>query len=439
MASDKASTTGYEDFHDRNCKENHLSGQLIWAERFGSSHIINEQEAVMSLFDKCYQFKRAEEAQQMGLYPYFTPIQEVKGNKVKINGKDVIMVGSNNYLGLIDHPHVKEAAKKAVDKYGVATCGSRFLNGTLDAHVELEERLARFMKKEAALAFSTGFQTNQGIISTLVQKDEAILSDEMVHASIIDACRLSYGKVHKFKHNDMEDLERILSSLDKNIGKLIVVDGVFSMEGDLADLPGIVKAAKKYNAKVMVDDAHGIGVMGEHGRGTSEHFGVEEDVDLVMGTFSKSFASLGGFVAGEKKVISFIKHFARSLIFSASITPASVATVLAALDIIENEPERRERLWEITKKMRIGFQSMGYETGPTQSAVIPVMIGDDEKAFMLWKMLREEGVFTNPVIFPAVPMGNALIRTSYSATHTEEELDTVLKLFEECGKKLKAI
>jgi len=390
----------------------------------------------VSLFDKCYHFKRAEEAQQIGIYPYFTPIQQVKGNQVTIDGNDVIMVGSNNYLGLIDHPKVMEAAKSAVDKYGVATCGSRFLNGTLDIHVELEERLARFMKKEAALAFSTGFQTNQGIISTLVQKGEAILSDEMVHASIIDACRLSYGTVYRFKHNDMDNLERVLSSLDKDMGKLIVVDGVFSMEGDLADLPGIVQLAKKYDTKIMVDDAHGIGVMGEHGRGTCEHFGVEQDVDLIMGTFSKSFASLGGFVAGEKKVISYIKHFARSLIFSASITPASVATVLANLDIIENEPERRERLWEITEKMRTGFQSMGYETGPTQSAVIPVMIGDDEKAFMLWKWLRKKGIFTNPVIFPAVPRGNALIRTSYSATHTEEELDTVLKLFKVCGKEL---
>ncbi|MBD3415342.1 MAG: aminotransferase class I/II-fold pyridoxal phosphate-dependent enzyme [Candidatus Aminicenantes bacterium] len=390
----------------------------------------------MSLFDKCYRFTRAEEAQQMGIYPYFTPIEKVQGNRVKIKGQDVIMVGSNNYLGLIDHPKVMEAAKKAVDTYGVATCGSRFLNGTLDIHVELEERLARFMNKESALAFSTGFQTNQGVISTLVQKGEVILSDEMVHASIIDACRLSYGQVFKFKHNDMEDLEKVLSSLDKDADKLIVVDGVFSMEGDLADLPGIVKCAQKYDAKIMVDDAHGIGVMGKNGRGTAEHFGVEDDIDLIMGTFSKSFASLGGFVVGEQKVISYIKHFARSLIFSASITPASVSTVLATLDVIENEPERRERLWEITEKMRNSFQSMGYETGPTESAVIPVIIGNDEKAFMLWKMLREQGIFTNPVIFPAVPKGNALIRTSYSATHTDEELDTVIEWFKECGKIL---
>jgi len=292
------------------------------------------------------------------------------------------------------------------------------------------------MKKEAALAFSTGFQTNQGIISTLISKGDAVITDRMVHASIIDACRLSYGVVHKFKHNDMADLERIISSIDNDIGKLIVVDGVFSMEGDLANLPEIVETAKKYNIKVMVDDAHGIGVMGKNGRGTAEHFGVEDDVDLVMGTFSKSFASLGGFVAGEKKVISYIKHFARSLIFSASITPASVATVLTTLDIVEDEPERRERLWQITEKMKSGFQALGYNTGPTETPIIPVIIGNDELAFMLWRLLREAGVFTNPVIYPAVPKDQSLIRTSYSATHSDEELDTVLASFEQCGKQL---
>ena len=390
----------------------------------------------MNIFDKCYDFTRAEEVQEMGMYPYFTPIQEVVGNTVKVDGREMIMVGSNNYLGLVNHPRVMKAAQDAVDRYGVATCGSRFLNGTLDIHTDLEERLAKFMKKEAALAFSTGFQTNQGIISTLISRGDAVVTDRMVHASIIDACRLSYGDVHKFKHNDMADLERIISSLDNDIGKLIVVDGVFSMEGDLANLPEIVEIAKKNNVKVMVDDAHGIGVMGKNGRGTAEHFGVEDDVDLVMGTFSKSFASLGGFVAGEKKVISYIKHFARSLIFSASITPASVATVLTTLDIIENEPERRERLWQITEKMKSGFQAMGYNTGPTETPIIPVIIGNDEMAFMLWRLLREAGIFTNPVIYPAVPKDQSLIRTSYSATHSDEELDTVLASFEKCGKQL---
>lgn len=391
---------------------------------------------MVDIFHKCYAFTRAEEAQQSGLYPYFTPLQEVNGNKVLIDGKEMIMVGSNNYLGLTNHSRVMKAAQQAMERYGVATCGSRFLNGTLDIHVQLEERLAEFMKKEAALAFSTGFQTNLGIISTIAGNGDVIITDRMVHASIIDACRLSFASVYKFKHNDMEDLEKILSSLGENAGKLIAVDGVFSMEGDLADLPGIVSLAKKYNAKVMVDDAHGIGVMGKHGRGTAEHFGLEEEVNLVMGTFSKSFASLGGFVAGEKKVISYIKHFARSLIFSASITPASVATVLATLEIIQTEPERRERLWQITEKMKSGFQAMGYNTGPTETPIIPVMIGNDELTFMLWKMLRENGIFTNPVIYPAVPEEKSLIRTSYSATHSDEELETVLESFQRCGKQL---
>jgi len=386
------------------------------------------------LFDKCSEFTRAEEAQQAGLYPYFTPIEGIKGNKVVINGKEMIMVGSNNYLGLIDHPKVMQAAKAAVDKYGVATCGSRFLNGTLDIHEELEENLARFMHKEAALSFSTGFQTNQGVISTIIGRGDAVITDRMDHASIIDACRLSYGSINKFKHNDMSSLERILAELDDGIGKLIVVDGVFSMEGDLVNLPEVVRLGKQYGAKIMVDDAHGIGVMGKNGRGTSEHYDVEADVDLIMGTFSKAFASLGGFVVGTNKVISYIKHHARALIFSASITPASVATVLKTLEIIENEPERRGRLWAITEKMMRGFQAMGFDTGPTETPIIPILVGDDESAFLLWKFLNDEGVFTNPVIYPAVAKGQALIRTSYSATHSDEELNFVLACFEKCGK-----
>lgn len=391
---------------------------------------------MVSIFDKCYKFTRAEETKEKGVYPYFTPIQEVVGNKVKIDGKQMIMVGSNNYLGLLDHPMVKKAAEDAIDKYGVATCGSRLLNGTLDIHVKLEERLAKFMKKDSCLTFSTGFQTNQGIISTLIGRGDSVVTDRMDHASIIDACRLSHGEIYKFKHNDLAELDRILSSLNKNTGKLIVVDGVFSMEGDLSDLPGIVELTKKHHSKILVDDAHGVGVMGKNGRGTAEHFGVEEDIDLVMGTFSKSFAALGGFVVGGKKVISYIKHHARALIFSASITPASVATVLATLKIIETEPERRDKLWQITKKMKSGFQNMGYDTGHTESPIIPVIVGDDDMTFMLWKILREEGIFANPVVYPAVPHEQAMIRTSYSATHTDEELDTVLTCFEKCGKML---
>ena len=390
----------------------------------------------MDLFNKCNTFTRADEAMEADLYPYFTPIQEVWGNKVKVRNKEMVMVGSNNYLGLLDHPKVKKAAQAAIDRYGVATCGSRFLNGTLDIHVELENRLAAFMKKEAALTFSTGFQTNQGIISTLIGKGDAVITDRMDHASIVDACRLSFGDIYKFKHNDMADLERILSSLSLDQGKLIVVDGVFSMEGDVADLPGIIKLAKKYQSRIMVDDAHGLGVMGANGRGTCEHFGVEDEVDVVMGTFSKSFASLGGFVAANKKVVSYIKHSARALIFSASITPASVATVLATLDIIETEPDRRARLWEITNKMKSSFQAMGYNTGPSATPIIPLMIFDDEKAFMLWRSLREHGIFANPVIYPAVPQGQSLIRTSYSATHSDEELDYVLECFRQSGKAL---
>lgn len=393
----------------------------------------------MDLFEKCYRFTRADEAMAMDMYPYFTPIEAVRGNHVIVNGREMIMVGSNNYLGLIDHPRVKQAAQAAIERYGVATCGSRFLNGTLDIHVELEERLARFMKKEAALTFSTGFQTNLGIIATIADKDDIIIVDRMVHASIIDACRLSYGNVYKYKHNDMADLERVLASLPTESGKLIIVDGVFSMEGDMANLPEIVPLAKKYGAKLMVDDAHGIGVLGQNGRGTAEHFGVEEEVDLVMGTFSKSFASLGGFVAGEKKVIQYIKHHARSLIFSASITPASVATALATLDVIENEPERRQRLWQITEKMRRGFQAVGFSTGESQTQIIPIIVGEDEVAFMFWKLLREEGIFTTPTIYPAVPRGRALIRTSYSATHQDEDLDRILATFKKCGQILNLI
>jgi 8-amino-7-oxononanoate synthase len=390
----------------------------------------------MDLFDKCQEFTRAEEYQAMDLYPYFTPIQEAKGNRIKVKGRPMIMVGSNNYLGLADHPMVKEAAEKAIDKYGVGTCGSRFLTGTIDLHEELEVRLAQFMKREAALTFSTGMQTNFGIITTITGKGDAIIGDRMNHASIIDACRLSFADVYKYKHNDMADLERLLGNLNPDIGKLVVVDGVFSMEGDIADLPGIVPLAKKYGARIMVDDAHGLGVLGANGRGTAEHFGLEKDVDIIMGTFSKTFASIGGVVVGEKKVVSYIKHHARSLIFSAAATPASVASVLAILDILETQPELRRRLWEITTRMRTSYQAMGYDTGPSQTPIIPILVGDDEKGFMLWKLLREEGIFTTPVIYPAVPQGQALIRTSYGAGHTDEELDAILAAFQKCGKML---
>jgi len=390
----------------------------------------------VDLFDKCLSFTRADELKAAGLYPYFTPIQEAVGNRIKVGGRPMIMVGSNNYLGLADHPRAKAAAKAAVDRYGVGTCGSRFLTGTIDLHEKLEERLAKFLDREAALTFSTGYQTNLGIISTIAGKGDYILIDRMVHASIIDACRMSFATVHKYRHNDMKDLERLLASLDPGTGKLIVVDGVFSMEGDIADLPGIVPLARKHGARILVDDAHGIGVLGEKGRGTPEHFGLESEVDLVMGTFSKTFASIGGVVAGAKPVISYIKHHARPLIFSAAATPASVSSVLAILDMLETQPELRARLWAVTERMRSGFQAMGYNTGLSQTPIIPVLVGDDEKGFMLWRLLREEGIFTTPVVYPAVPHGQALIRTSYGAGHTDEELNAILAAFEKCGRTL---
>ncbi len=390
----------------------------------------------MDLFDKCRSFTRADELKAADLYPYFTPIQEAVGNEIKVDGRPMIMVGSNNYLGLAHHPRAKQAAKDAIDRYGVGTCGSRFLTGTIDLHERLEERLAKFLRREAALTFSTGYQTNLGIISTIAGKGDHIVIDRMVHASIIDACRLSFATVHKYRHNHMKDLERLLASLGPKGGKLIVVDGVFSMEGDIADLPGIVPLARKYGARILVDDAHGIGVLGASGRGTPEHFGLESEIDVVMGTFSKTFASIGGVVAGARPIISYIKHHARPLIFSAAATPASVSSVLAILDMLETQPELRKRLWAVTERMRTGFGAMGYDTGRSQTPIIPILVHDDEKCFMLWRLLREEGIFTTPVIYPAVPHGQSLIRTSYGAGHTDEELDAILAAFEKSGRAL---
>ncbi len=393
----------------------------------------------MDIFKKCKEFQAAREVMAKGFYPYFNPISSGADTEVIINGKKIIMIGSNNYLGLTNHPRVKLAAIEAIEKYGSGCTGSRFLNGTLDIHEELERRLAKFMKKEAALVFSTGFQTNLGTISSLVNKGDFMITDRSDHASIVDGCRLSFGKVLKFKHNDMSDLERVLSTCDKEGGKMISVDGVFSMEGDIANLPEMVKLAKKYDAKVMVDDAHAVGVLGENGRGTGEHFGLEDDVNLVMGTFSKSFASIGGFIAGKEEVIHYIKHFARALIFSASMPPSAVATCLTALDIIETEPERRERLWKITHRMQNEYKNMGFNIGATQTPIIPIYVGDDMKCFQFWKMLFDEGIFTNPIVSPAVSPGSQLLRTSYTATHTDTQMDKVLDVFESVGKKMGVI
>jgi len=387
------------------------------------------------IFEKCLKFTKLKELMSCGLYPYFRVIESAQDPEVTMSGRRMIMVGSNNYLGLTNHPKVKEAAIEAIKKYGSGCAGSRLLNGTLDIHVALEEKLARFMRKEAALVFSTGFQVNLGVISALIGKDDVVIIDKMDHASIIDGCRLSYGEVRKFRHNDMPDLKRALEE-NKNKGKLIVVDGVFSMEGDIAKLPDIVELAKRYDARVMVDDAHGIGVLGKTGRGAAEHFGLENEIDLLMGTYSKSLASIGGFIAGSESVIHYIKHFARSLIFSASPPPASIAAVSAALDIIENEPERRERLWKNTNRMLKGFKALGFETGPSETPIISILIREDETAFKMAMMLQEEGVFANVAVSPAVPNGKALIRTSYMATHTDEHLDIVLSAFEKVGRAL---
>jgi 8-amino-7-oxononanoate synthase len=387
------------------------------------------------IFDKCFRFDKAKTLISHGLYPYFRVIESAQDPEIIMNGRKMIMVGSNNYLGLTSHPKVKEAAIEAIKKYGTGCAGSRFLNGTLDIHVKLEEKLAGFIRKESALIFSTGFQVNLGVISALVGKDDVAIIDKMDHASIIDGCRLSFGEVKKFKHNDMSDLKRLLTEYEDK-DKLIVVDGVFSMEGDIANLPEIVALAKKYGARIMVDDAHGIGVLGKTGRGTAEHFGLEDEVDLIMGTYSKSLASIGGFISGSADTIHYIKHLARPLIFSASPPPASVAAVGAAIDIIENEPERREQLWKNTTKMLNGFKNLGFDTGHSQTPIIPVIVGEDEKAFLMAMMLQEEGVFANVAVTPAVPAGMALIRTSYMATHTDEHLNIVLKAFEKVGRKL---
>lgn len=390
------------------------------------------------IFEKCFKFHAAKELQEAGVYPFFRIIESAQDPEVIMSGRRMIMVGSNNYLGLTNHPKVKEAAVEAVKKYGTGCAGSRFLNGTLDLHVNLEEKLARFMRKEAALVFSTGFQVNLGVISALVGKDDVVIIDKMDHASIVDGCRLSYGEVKRFKHNDMTDFKRVIND-NNGRGKLVVVDGVFSMEGDIIKLPEVLKITKKHGARLLVDDAHGIGVLGKTGRGTAEHFGLEQEVDLIMGTYSKSLASIGGFIAGDSDVVHYIKHFARALIFSASPPPASIASVSAAVDIIENEPERIERLWKNTHKMLKGFKELGFDLGPSETPIIPIIVGADEIAFKFVMMLQEEGVFANVAVSPAVPPGKALIRTSYMATHTDEQLDKVLDAFKKVGKALELI
>lgn len=379
------------------------------------------------LKQKVEKFTQAKVARQLGLYPYFRPIHSAQDTEVLINGKNVLMFGSNSYLGLTNHPKVKEETINAVEKYGSGCAGSRFLNGTLDIHLELEERLASFVGKESALVFSTGFQVNQGVLSSIVGRNDYLIMDEFNHASLIDGARLSFAKTFKYKHNDMHSLEKLLASIPSDSFKLIVTDGIFSMEGDIAPIDTIVELAKQYNASIMIDDAHGLGVIGENGKGTASHFGLTNDVDLIMGTFSKSLASLGGFIAGDSETIDYIKHHARSLIFSASMTPASVASALAALDIMENEPIHLENLWKNTHLATQLLLNAGLEIGPTQSPIIPIYIRDNEKTFAITKSLQDQGVFVNPVVSPAVRPEDTLIRFSLMASHTSGQIEEAVR------------
>ena len=392
----------------------------------------------MGLLDKVNDFQKAKQLMAADVYNYFRVIESAQENTVVYQGREIIMLGSNNYLGLTNHPKVKEAAQKAIAKYGTGCAGSRFLNGTLDIHVELEEKLAALVGKEKALVFSTGFMVNQGVLSSMVGRNETIIVDRTDHASIIDGARLSFGNVRKYKHNDMENLELVLQS-EKDANKLVIVDGVFSMEGDIAKLPEIIELCRKYNAVLMVDDAHGVGVLGKQGRGTCNHFGCTDDVHLIMGTFSKSLASVGGFVASDAETIHYIQHVARALMFSAAMPPASVASVSAAVDVMLEETWRLEALWHNNDIMRERLDDAGFNTGPSQTPIIPAVVGEDWTAFQFVRRLIDEGVFANPVISPAVEPGNALIRLSLMATHTDDEIHKAMDIMVKVGKELGVI
>ncbi len=387
-------------------------------------------------FEKCDRYDVPGEVRRAGLYSFFRVVESAQDPEVSMGGRRLLMLGSNNYLGLTNDPRVKEAAIEAIRKYGSGCAGSRFLNGTLDLHVKLEQRLAEFMRKEAAITFATGFQVNLGAISCLVGKGDTVYLDKQDHACIIDGARLSFGEISKFRHNDVRDLRRQMKNDTDAKGRLIVVDGVFSMEGDIAPLPELVGLAREFEAALMVDDAHGIGVLGRTGRGTAEHFGLEDDVDLIMGTFSKSMASVGGFIAGDAVVIDYIKHRARSMMFSAAPPPASVAAALATVEIMEREPERREWLWANTRFFAEGLRSLGFDTGESRTPVVPVVVGEDVAALRMVQRLQDEGVFVNCVISPATPPGRALIRTSLMATHTREQLSRALEAIGRVGREV---
>jgi len=391
------------------------------------------------LFEKVRSYTIAKEAMSRGIYPYFQPLQNSEGVTATFEGREVIMLGSNNYLGLTTHPKVRQAAMDAIAKYGTSCTGSRFLNGTLELHHELERRLARFMGTEAALTFTTGYQVNVGTISALVGRGDYVIIDKDDHASIVDGCLMCFGEMKRFSHNDVSSLEKVLSRLPEDAGKLVVVDGVYSMGGDIAPLPDIVAICKKYGARIMVDDAHGIGVTGPMGRGTAAHFGLLDQVDITMGTFSKSFASVGGFIAGNADVIHYIQHHARSLIFSASLPPANAATVLACLDIIEANPQIVDQLWANANYMRAHLIEMGFDVGQSNTPIIPIIIRDDLRTVLAWRALADAGVYTNPVLPPGVPANMSLLRTSYTATHTRAHLDRALEIFADVADRLDLI
>ncbi|MFA5161587.1 MAG: pyridoxal phosphate-dependent aminotransferase family protein [Elusimicrobiales bacterium] len=389
------------------------------------------------IFTKCREFKTAKELVRRGVYGYFKPLESAQGPEVVVEGRKMIMAGTNNYLGLADDPRMKKAAVEAITKYGTGCAGSRFLNGNTIFHNQLEQKLARFKKRGAALIYATGYQMNIGVVSCLLGKDDVAVVDKLDHASILDGVKFSGAEMKRFRHNDPANLERILAAIPPSRGKLVIVDGVFSMEGDICPLPEIARIAKKYGARLIVDDAHGTGVLGEHGRGTCEHFGLEHDeVDLIVGTCSKSFASVGGFVAGDKDIIHYIQHNSRSMIFSAALPVSCVATISTAIDIIESEPQRRKKLWDNAKMLKKGLEDAGFTIGPTETPIIPVIIGEDAKCFMMWRALYEAGIFSNPVVCPAVPPGRALMRVTPMATHTTGHIKAIVRTFAECAEHI---
>ncbi len=405
----------------------------VTIERLVSAHFDGDDER--DIFSKAYAFTLVDQARELGIYPFFQPLDSNDGVEGQIYGQRVLMFGSNNYLGLTRHPYVVEAAKEAVLKYGTSMTGSRLLNGSTHLHEELEARVARFVRKEAAIVFTTGYLANLGTISALVNKRAVAVVDKADHASIYDGCQLADGELIRFKHNDVAHLEAVLKRVPDDKARLVIVDGVYSMGGDIAPLPEMLAVCRRYEARILVDDAHGLGVIGEGGRGTESHFGLKDEVDLMMGTFSKSLASIGGFVAGPRKVLDWVKHFGRSMMFSAALPPASTAAALAALDVLEREPEMVERLRERGDQWREGLRGLGFNVGDSQTPIVPINLGDEYTTFMFWKALLAEGIYTNPVIYPAVPMREGMLRTSCMATHTSEQIEQALEKFRTVGRK----